>query len=242
MSIPGGTVSANCDVLSGLVVHQLANPGAPFIYGVGVSLMDMFTTIDSYGAPEHHLADVANAQVADSYGLPTWGYAGNTDSKTLDLQAALEYFSVTLMGLLSGCNLLHDVGYLESGMTASCESILFGNEVVEYARRLLQKVDVTEETLAVETIKRVGHGGMFLMEPHTVAHLRDFWHSRLIDRGRHSQWVDNGRKTMLDRLQERVSELLSSHQAVPLDRPMARAIDDLIRARDSSAGSKHPRA
>ncbi len=238
MSIPGGTVSANCDVLSGLVVHQLANPGAPFIYGVGVSLMDMFTTIDSYGAPEHHLADVGNAQLADSYGLPTWGYAGNTDSKTLDLQAALEYFSVTIMGLLSGCNLLHDVGYLESGMTASCESIVFGNEVVDYARRLVQKVDVSEEALAVETIKRAGPGGMFLMEPHTVAHLHDFWHSRLIDRGRHSQWVAGGRKTMFDRLQERVRELLSSHQAAPLDRSVIEAIDGLIEARESSAGSK----
>jgi trimethylamine--corrinoid protein Co-methyltransferase len=75
MSIAGGTMSSNCDVLSGLVVHQLANPGAPFIYGIGVSVMDMFTTIDSYGAPEHHVADVVNAQVAHSYGLPTWGYA-----------------------------------------------------------------------------------------------------------------------------------------------------------------------
>ena len=238
MSIAGGTVSSNCDVLSGLVVHQLANPGAPFIYGVGVSLMDMHTTIDSYGAPEHHLGDVANAQVADSYNLPIWGYAANTDSKTLDLQAALEYFSVTIMGLLSGCNLLHDVGYLESGMTASCESIVFGNEVVEYARRLVQKVDVSDDTLAVETIKRAGPGGMFLMEPHTVAHLHDFWHSRLIDRGRHSQWVSGGGKTMFERVQERVRELLSSHQAAPLDVSVIEAIDDLIEARESNAGSK----
>jgi trimethylamine--corrinoid protein Co-methyltransferase len=238
MSIAGGTVSSNCDVLSGLVVHQLANPGAPFIYGVGVSLMDMHTTIDSYGAPEHHLGDVVNSQVADSYGLPTWGYAANTDSKTLDLQAALEYFSVTIMGLLSGCNLLHDVGYLESGMTASCESIVFGNEVVEYARRLLQKVDVSEEALAVETIKGAGPGGMFLMEPHTVAHLHDFWHSRLLDRGRHSQWVSGGRNTMSDRVQEQVLELLGSHEVAPLDGSVVQAINDLIGAREGSAGSK----
>ncbi len=234
MSIAGGTVSSNCDVLSGLVVHQLANPGAPFIYGVGVSVMDMYTTVDSYGAPEHHLADVVNAQVAHSYGLPTWGYVGTTDSKTLDLQAALEYSSATMMGLLSGCSLLHDVGYLESGMTASCESIIFGNEVVEYARRLLQNVDVTQETLAVQTIKRVGPGGTFLDAPHTVSHLRDFWYSRLIDRRRYSQWVNDGGQTMYGRLRARTEELLSSHEPTPLDRSLAKSMSSLIAARDDS--------
>jgi trimethylamine--corrinoid protein Co-methyltransferase len=237
MSISGGTVSSNCDVLSGLVVHQLANPGAPFIYGVGVSLMDMYTTIDSYGAPEHHLADVVNAQVAHSYGLPTWGYVATTDSKTLDLQAALEYFSATMMGLLSGCNLLHDVGYLESGLTASCESLLLGHEVVEYARRLLQPVDVSEEALAVSTIKRVGSGGTFLDAHHTVSHLHDFWYSRLIDRRRYSQWVNDGSQTMYDRLTEQAREILSSHQPVPLPESTLQRMNDLIGARDRRAAS-----
>ena len=241
MAIAGGTVSSNCDVLSGLVVHQLANPGAPFIYGIGVSVMDMFTTIDSYGAPEHHLADVVNAQVAHSYGLPTWGYAGNTDSKVLDLQAALEYFSSTLMGLLSGCTLLHDVGYLESGMTASCESIVFGSEVVEHARRLLQTVEVSQETLAVETINRVGPGGTFLPERHTVRHLRDFWYSSLLDRRRYSQWCDSGRQTMFDRLKARVRDILSSHESVPLDESVSRSIHDLTAARDSDGSSSTSR-
>jgi len=241
MSIAGGTVSSNCDILSGLVVHQLANPGAPFIYGIGVSVMDMFTTIDSYGAPEHHLADVVNTQVAQSYGLPTWGYAANTDSKVLDLQAALEYFSSTLMGLLSGCTLLHDVGYLESGMTASCESIVFGSEVVEYAWRLLQTVEISEETLAVETINRVGPGGTFLPERHTVRHLRDFWYSSLLDRRRYSQWFDDGRQTMFDRLKARVGDIFSAHESVPLDESVARSIRDLIAARDcdGSSGTSH---
>jgi trimethylamine--corrinoid protein Co-methyltransferase len=241
MSIAGGTVSSNCDILSGLVVHQLANPGAPFIYGIGVSVMDMYTTVDSYGAPEHHLADVVNTQVAHTYGLPTWGYAATTDSKTLDLQAALEYFSATMMGFLSGCNLLHDVGYLESGMTASCESIVFGNEVVEYARRLLQPADVSDETLAVETIKRAGPGGMFLNDPHTVAHLRDFWYSPLIDRRRYSQWLAAGGQTMYDRLGTRVRHLLSSHTPEPLADSIKQSIHGLIAARDGSEAVKQRR-
>lgn len=235
MSIAGGTVSSNCDVLAGLVVHQLAKPGAPFIYGVGVSAMDMLTTVDSYGTPEHHLGDVVNAQVAHYYGLPTWGYAADTDSKALDLQAALEFFSSTIMGLLSQCNLLHDVGYLESGLTASCESIVLGNEVVEFARRLLQRVDVNEETLALETIKRVGPGGTFLTEFHTLAHFREFWQSPLIDRRIHDKWVARGRQTMSDRLNARTQEILSSHQPLPLDKSIVQSIDDFIDAKDREA-------
>jgi trimethylamine--corrinoid protein Co-methyltransferase len=200
--------------------------------------MDMFTTIDSYGAPEHHLADVVNTQVALSYGLPTWGYAANTDSKILDLQAGTEYFSSTLMGLLSGCTLLHDVGYLESGMTASCESIVFGSEVVEYARRLLQTVEITEDTLAVETISRVGPGGTFLPERHTVRHLRDFWYSPLLDRRRHSQWVEDGRQTMFDRLKARVRDILSCHEPVPLAESIVQSMRDLISSRDRVAFRK----
>jgi trimethylamine--corrinoid protein Co-methyltransferase len=237
MSIAGSTVSSNCDILSGLVVHQLANPGAPFIYGVGVSVMDMRTAIDSYGAPEHHLADVVNAQVAHSYGLPTWGYAADTDSKVVDLQAAMEYFSAAVMGFLSGCNLLHDVGYLESGMTASSESIVLGNEVIEFVRRLVQKVDVDEDSLAVEIIKRVGPGGAFLKEAHTRTHLRDFWYSPLIDRRRYTEWDMKGRLTMLDRLRQRVQEILSSHRPPPPDESVIRSIDDFIAARDAQAAS-----
>ncbi len=238
MSIAGGTVSANCDILCGLVVHQLANPGAPFIYGVGVSAMDMRSTIDSYGAPEHHLGDVVNAQVAQYYGLPTWGYAADTDSKIVDLQAALELFGATIMGFLSRCNLLHDVGYLESGLTASCESIVLGNEVVEFARRLLQDVVVDEESLAVEAIKRVGPGGTFLTEDHTLAHFREFWHSPLIDRRRYDKWVSAGRQTMLDRVRARAEEILSSHQPVALDESMTQTIDEFIAARDREATGK----
>ena len=149
-------------------------------------------------------------------------------------EGAVEGVGRFRMGLLSGCSLLHDVGYLESGMTASCESIIFGNEVVEYARRLFQNVDVTQETLAVQTIKRVGPGGTFLDAPHTVSHLRDFWYSRLIDRRRYSQWVNDGCQTMYDRLRARTEELLSSHEPTPLDRSLAKSMSSLIAARDDS--------
>lgn len=237
MTIAGATVSSNCDVLSGLVVHQLANPGAPFIYGVCIPPIDMQTTIECYGAPEHFLGDLVNVRVAQRYGLPTWGYAADSDSKVLDLQAAIEYLGSSIMGLLSGCNLLHDVGYLESGMTASCESIVFGNEVVAYARRIIQPVVVNQETLATDLIKKVGSGGTFMTEKHTFKHFRDFWYSPLVDRHRHEGWVKAGKLSMLDRIRARTAEILASHTPLPLDPKVVQAIDEHITALDQRAVS-----
>lgn len=228
MSIAGSTVSANCDVLAGLVVHQLANPGAPYIYGVGVLPMDMRSAVSSYGAPEHHLGDLVNGMVAQSYQLPTWGFAAASDSKVLDLQAGLEYCTSTMMGLLSQVNMLHDVGFLDFGRVASCESIVFADEVVAYSRSALQAVPVDRETLSVETIKQVGPGGSFLTEAYTVEHFRDFYDSSLIDRRRHEQWVGKGSKTMSDRLHSRAQELLASHQPNALDPSIIKNMDRLI--------------
>jgi trimethylamine--corrinoid protein Co-methyltransferase len=235
MSIAGSTVSANCDVLAGLVVHQLANPGAPYVYGVGVLPMDMRSAVSSYGAPEHHLGDLVNGQVAQSYGLPTWGFAAASDSKVLDLQAGLEYCTSTVMGLLSQVNMLHDVGFLDFGRLASCESILFAAEVIAFCRSTLQPLSVDRETLGVETIKQVGPGGTFLTEPYTVQHFREFYDSSLIDRRRHEQWVAKGSKTMMDRLHERARDLLASHCPSALDPSLVKRMDRLIAELESAA-------
>lgn len=229
MTVTGGAVSANADVLAGLVVHQLASPGAPFIYGVGVAPLDMRTTVDSYGAPEGFSGNIINAQLARNYALPAWGYAACTDSKILDLQAAIEYMGSTISGLLSGCNMLHDVGYLESGLTASCESILFGNEVVEIARRILQPFTVNEETVPLELIKNIGPNQTFIETDHTLRHLRDFYYSTLIDRNRYRTWEEKGSQTMFDRLKDRVQEILSTHQPKSLNNDIKKEIDEIIR-------------
>jgi trimethylamine--corrinoid protein Co-methyltransferase len=224
MTIAGATVSSNADILSGLVAHQLANPGAPFIYGAGVTVFDMKTMIDSYGAPEHHLGDALNGQLVHHYGLPSWGYAADTDSKVLDLQAGVEFVSATFMGMLSNFNLLHDVGYMESGLTASCESILLGNEVIENVRRMLQPIVINDETLGVASIKNMGPGGSFVAEGQTLKCFRDIWYSPLIDRRRYGDWASLGSLTMHDRLRSRVQDLLDTHQPAPLEPQVAKRI------------------
>ena len=137
VTLAGGLALGNAEVLSSLVMHQLKRPGAPFVYGSGLHHMDMKTTISVYGAPEFQLARVAVAEMGRFYGLPTWGYAGHSDSCAMDEQAAADAAFSVLVALLAGNNLVHDVGYLEAGLTTSPEMIVFTAEMISMMRRFM---------------------------------------------------------------------------------------------------------
>ncbi len=134
VTLAGAIALGNAEMLSGLVMHQLKNPGAPFLYGHGVHHMDMKAMVSVYGAPEFQLARMFAAEMGRFYGLPVWGYAGHSDSKVIDAQAAVDLQFSVLIALLAGTNLNHDVGYLESGLTNSPEMMVLADEVISMNR------------------------------------------------------------------------------------------------------------
>ena len=143
------TAQANAESLSGLVIHQLKCPGAPFIYGADASVMDMRTMIYAYGAPELQIMNIAFADLARRYRLPFFCIAGATDAKVLDAQAAIEMAISLLISALNGCNLIHDVGYLESGRCSSQESIVLGDGLIGMVKRYLAVFEMRKDTLAL---------------------------------------------------------------------------------------------
>ena len=168
-------VIGNAETLSGLVVHQLTRSGAPFVYGVGCGAFDMRTAVDVYGAPEHFLGNAAATDLARFYGLPSFAYAAVADAKTFDEQWAAEAGITAVLGALSRATLLHDVGYLESGLQSSYDTIVLGDELVGYARALLVEVGVDDEALALNEIDAVGPGGSHLGRGYTRQHHRETW-------------------------------------------------------------------
>jgi trimethylamine---corrinoid protein Co-methyltransferase len=100
--------------------------------------------------------------------------------------------------------------------------------VIEYVRRMLQPVSISEGTLATESIKRVGPGGTFLTEDQTLANCRSFWYSPLVDRRRYDGWLEAGSLTMWDRLNARVQDILTSHRPAPLDPSVAQGVDAFV--------------
>jgi trimethylamine--corrinoid protein Co-methyltransferase len=216
VTLSGGLVLGNAEVLSSLVMHQLQHPGAPFVYGSGLHHMDMKTTISVYGAPEFQLARITVAEMGRYYGLPTWGYAGHSDSCVMDEQAAADATFSVLVALLGGNNLVHDVGYLEAGLTSSPEMIVFTAEIISMMRHFVAGLSLDAESLALEVIHQVGPGGDFLTARHTLRHFRELWQPSLFDRRRSEDWIAAGSPRLGARLREKTLDIIRGHRAEPL--------------------------
>ncbi len=216
ITMAGGLVMSLAEIMSSIVVHQLTNPGAPFVFGAGIHHMDMKSMQICYASPEFQLTKAAIAQLGQWYGIPTWGYAGCSDAKVLDEQAAVEAMMSVMMAAFGGSNLVHDVGYMESGLTTSFEMIVLTDELAAMTNHMLKGIEVTDETLLVDELHEVGPGGNFLITNATRKHFKDYWFPGLLDRFVYPRWLKNGGTTLGQRLNTRVKKILAEHQVPPL--------------------------
>lgn len=228
VTVAGTVAQANAEALGGLVLHQLKNPGAPFLYGYGDSPLDMRTMQPLYAVPEALMLQGALCDLSRSYQLPSWGYAGCSSAKIFDEQAVTEATIYTLLGALQGCNIMHDVFYIESGRTGSLELLVLMDEVISRARFLLKGMDTSPEHLAVEAIRRVGPAGDFLGDEHTAKHFRSSWQPTLSDFSGFSEWEAAGSKTTGEVIKEKITRLLDEHSPAALDSAAEKEIDKVI--------------
>jgi trimethylamine--corrinoid protein Co-methyltransferase len=230
VTLAGGVAQLVAEGLMSLTLVQLRQPGAPCFLGGNVGMFDMSTTNLSVGSPEMSLGLAVQAEVAQSFGLPTWGLAGATDAKTLDAQAGIESaFSILAQGL-AGLNLIHDVGYIDMGMVCSAEMLVMGDDVIGMAKRFIRGVEVNAEMLARGVIENVGPGGHFLQEDHTLRHFRqELWRPSLLTRQHYAIWKEAGAKDMAQRVQEKVREIVEGHEAPPLSDEKLAALEKLRR-------------
>jgi trimethylamine--corrinoid protein Co-methyltransferase len=230
VTIAGTVVQSIAEGLMSLVLVQLRKPGAPCFLSGNVGVIDMRTALLSLASPEGSLGLAAQAEVAQSFGLPTWGLAGATESKVLDAQAGIESAFAVLAQGLAGLNLIHDVGYLDSGMVCSAEMLVMGNEVIGMAKRFIQGIRVDPETLARDVIEKVGPGGHYLQEKHTVRHMRDeLWMPDLLTRQHRDVWRQEGAKDLAQRVRDKVLEVIEGHEPKRLPDMTVAALAELRR-------------
>ena len=227
-TLAGALALSVARILSGIVIGQLRKKGAKMIVTMHASSMDSRSAIHTYASPEHVLCQAAAKDMANHYELPTWGRAGCTESKVVDQQAAFESGYEILTQAMCGENLIHDVGYLESGLTASWDAIVMANEFIGAAKRIVRGFEINEETLALDLIREVGPKGHFFSEQHTVQHFRqEFWFPELMDRDLFNGWQQKGATTLLDRVKARVKDILASHKPQPLDAKLLANLQEL---------------
>jgi trimethylamine--corrinoid protein Co-methyltransferase len=224
-------------VLVGVVLAQLVREGTPVIVpGFGGDALDLRTMVDPYAEPDHR--GVAPS-LAHHYGLPMFSLAGGSDSKAVDQQAAAEAALTMLVDALAGGHLLHDSGYLESGLTGSLAQLVICDEIAAWIRSAIAPVPIDDETLALDVIDRLGPDGSFLETDHTLAHYRERWYPSLIDRLGRSAWLSRGGRTMGERAAARVDELLASHEPPPLPDAASAAIAGILERAAATPRAAH---
>jgi trimethylamine--corrinoid protein Co-methyltransferase len=226
--------TAEC--LSGLVLHQLANPGAPFVFGGVMIMLDMATMIAPYGAPELHQLCAALTDISHFLKLPMFGTCGCSDAKSVDAQAGMEMGFSVLTATLNGQNLIHDIGFLESALITSYEMYILADEAAGMAKHIAAGVAVNQDTLGVDVIDAVGHTGDFLGQDHTLKFFRkECYFPKIMDRTNYEIWENLGRKTMDVRLKEQADEILGTHKAEPIAAGQVKRMKQIIQAAEKSS-------
>lgn len=220
--------------LAGLVLSQLNREGAPFIMpGWGGNMLDMRTTVQPYADPDKR---VLAADFVHYLGLPMFGLAGCSESKMVDQQAGIEAALTLATDALCGANIIHDLGYLESGLTGSLAQLVICDEIVGWLDHLAADVEINDETLALDLIDQIGPDGHFIESDHTFEHFRERWYPSLFERDNYENWLAAGGKSLAERAAERVTSILADHQPEPLPEDVAMKIQTIVARAEQNAG------
>ena len=210
----------------GLVLSQLKREGTPYVMaGWGASTLDMRTMVQPYAGPDRR--GIAQA-MAHFYGLPMFALGGCSDSKCLDQQAGIEAALTLMVTALTGGHIVHDLGYLESGLCYSLAQLAICDEILGWLAHCLRGVDVSDEALAVDLIDQVGPDGQYLDSDHTRMHFRERWYPTLIERDNYDNWLAKGGKTLGQRANDRVEAILAEHMPEPLPPDVAEAVHAIV--------------
>ncbi len=224
----GGTlVQSNAEALAGIVILETLVPGAPTFYGSCATVMDLRSGAAACGGPEDLLLQMASAQLARRYDLPSSIGTFATGAKTPDWQAGLENGLSGLASTLAGADMLCGAGLLYGARVCSLEQVILDAEIFELLCYLLgERADMGEDLLGV--LGAVGPGGEFLSQRHTLDTMRRLWLPRLFDRSEWSEWETAGRPGPREAARARVSEILDGHRPQYLEEGLDEEIRSVI--------------
>ncbi len=206
MTGEGAMACSNVGVLVGLILAQLVSEGAPTILSTArPSLVDMKTMIMPYGTGDGRGGSI---EINHYYNLPAFATGGATDSKLLDEQAIFEATLSLYGAMMSGGNMIHDMGYMESGLMGSLELVVIEDEIVSWITCGKGR-EFNEENLALDVIHEHALSANFMEAEHTLRHVRGGWEPRLVDRQNYEGWMASGGTSMRERARAKIEEILA---------------------------------
>jgi trimethylamine--corrinoid protein Co-methyltransferase len=234
VTLAGALVQHTAENLSGIVIHQLANPGAPIIYGGSPACFDMRKATTPMGAVETMMIDSAYAQIGKSFGFPVHAYMGLSDAKTTDFQAGFETAMGMTLAALAGVNVVSGGGMLDFESCQSLEKLVIDNEIAAMAQRLIEGIAFREEVLGFSLLKEYAASKSFLTTAHTRRFFREevYYPSDVIDRSTIGDWEKNGSLSASERAHKKVRKILSAPE---ITSPEPNIIDELTSLMEAEA-------
>ena len=237
ITIAGAAVMTNAEMVSGAVLVQLAHPGAKVIHGGGPTAMYMNSGAYASNSPEALLLRSCQGHMADFYRLPAWYGAGATTAKEPGIQSAYENTLAMFMAYANGADVTFGTGLLDGSRILCLENMVVDDEIIGMVKRILSGIEVSEETLAVELIKKMGFNGDYLFDGHTRAHVRELWQAKLGETGSYDAWKNAGAKSTTEKAQEKVAEILAAEPA-PFPADLGAEFDAIIAAAAEEAAAR----
>jgi len=220
----------NTEVLSGIVITQLINPGTPLIYGAAWTTYEMKLTSVLIGRPESSLLRIAGSQMAHYYNMPSHTTAPDNDSNLYDEQGAWEKMLSTVAGIIGANDMIVNLGMFGTGMSISLEQLVMDSEICRIVKRFLKGFEVNKETIALDTIANVGIRNTYLMEDHTIANLRSGEHVELnVSNGaNYDVWKGKGAKSSSEKSRDIINAILTKGNKCPLEQSLSKGLSNII--------------
>ncbi|PWH19670.1 MAG: hypothetical protein DDG59_01830 [Anaerolineae bacterium] len=238
VTLIGAVVQHAVETLSGITIHQLAQAGAPVIWGGAPAIFDMRHGTTPMGAIETAMIDVATAQIGKSLDIPTHAYLGASDAKLVDAQAGFESGMSALIGALAGINMISGPGMLDFLACQSLEKLVLDAEIMGMVKRLLKGIEIHTDTLAIALFEDIFFKGDFLRQRITkqLFSVEQYVPSQVIDRGSLRQWEEGGKADAFQRASQRVRELLETYQRPPMDEHCQEELFRIVNGLAKAAG------
>jgi trimethylamine---corrinoid protein Co-methyltransferase len=229
VSLPGLLAMSNAEILSGIVLSQLAGPGTPVVYGSVSAPSDMRTVASAVGAPEAVVLASAVVQLAQYYKIPCRTGGMLTNSHCLDSQAAAEGTLMMSTAVRNGANfILHACGQIGSYISMSFEKWILDEEVCRTLRRVLTAMNVNMESIDVATIKSLGSEGNYLTHPTTFKHCRSLYQPCVFTRDDYQKWESRGAHCVADKTAMMLADRLAGYQKPPIDQGLEQALTEYV--------------
>jgi trimethylamine--corrinoid protein Co-methyltransferase len=231
-TIAGLITITNIEDLSGVIFTQLINPGAPVIYGSAWTTFEMTKGTALIGIPERYACNIAHTQLADFYNLPSHSTAFDTDANLHDEQNAIEKLFNAITTMMAKTDIVIDCGMFSTGFNVSYEQLIVDNDMAKFVRRFLDGVEVNTDTIAYDVIESVGHNRNYLMEDHTLKHLRPEERTdyQIFNRVVPAIWEQQGKPSIMDNARKMAHDILNTHRVEDLDRGARNKIEQILKA------------